>query len=188
MVRLWLRLDHIIIDGAPRVNPLWVSCYQDEDMAAWLHLGHVAWPSWSLKSQVCFDTNGESSKVGKIKKLAVMAHPNKLGRQVLQRYASFVAVRWSRRLEKWWITIKSTVVTNKSRVLNVSSRSSKCRPSSWRRAQCSSQRKWLDGWVTMEEQQMPWIPPKNRLKGNIWHLLFFHGRVTWQEWCLVMWG
>ena len=22
-----------------------------------------------------------------------------------------------------------------------------------------SQRKWWDGWVTMEEQQMPWIPP-----------------------------
>ena len=42
----------------------------------------------------------ESIKVGKIKKLAVMAHPNKLGRQVLQRYASFVAVRWSRRLEE----------------------------------------------------------------------------------------
>lgn len=99
MVHLWLRLDHIVLDGAPRISPLWVSCYQDEDMAAWWHLGHFAWPN--LKFPVCYDTIFfESIKVGKIKKLAVMAHPNKLGRQVLQRYASFVAVRWSRRLEE----------------------------------------------------------------------------------------
>ena len=61
-------------------------------------LVHCTWPK--LKFPVCCDALGESIKVGKIKKLAVMAHPNKLGRQVLQRYASFVAVRWSRRLEE----------------------------------------------------------------------------------------
>ena len=54
MVRLWLRLDHIVLDGAPRISPLWVSCYQDEDMAAWWHLGHFAWPN--LKFPVCYDT------------------------------------------------------------------------------------------------------------------------------------
>ena len=39
MAHLLLRLDHIILDGAPRISPLWVSCYQDEDMAAWWHRG-----------------------------------------------------------------------------------------------------------------------------------------------------
>ena len=40
-----------------------------------------------------------AAEVGQIKKLASMAHPTKLGRQVLQRYSSFVAVRWLRKLE-----------------------------------------------------------------------------------------
>ena len=31
-----LRLDHIVYDCAPRVNPLWISCYADEDFATYL--------------------------------------------------------------------------------------------------------------------------------------------------------
>lgn len=34
---LWLRLEHIVWDLAPRVSPLWVACYGDEDLASCLH-------------------------------------------------------------------------------------------------------------------------------------------------------
>ncbi|CAL1131312.1 unnamed protein product [Cladocopium goreaui] len=38
--------------------------------------------------------------VGKVKSLASRSHPRLLGRQVLERYSSFVAVRWLRQLEE----------------------------------------------------------------------------------------
>lgn len=38
-------------------------------------------------------------KVGKVKSSAKIAHPRLLGRQVLARYASFVAARWLHQME-----------------------------------------------------------------------------------------
>ena len=63
-----LRIDHIAWGSAERLHPLTLSCYLDEDA------------------------------VGKVKKLAMASHPNKLGRQVLERYACYICVRWLRRL------------------------------------------------------------------------------------------
>ncbi|CAK9024604.1 unnamed protein product [Durusdinium trenchii] len=63
------RLDHICLDQAYRMNPLWISCYCDEDF------------------------------VGKIKAMAVHASPRLLERQVLDRYSAFVCLRWQRRLQ-----------------------------------------------------------------------------------------
>ena len=68
-VAMRLRLDHIALDQSPVVSPLWTSTYGDEDL------------------------------VGKVKYLAKSGHPNKLGRQVLRRYAAYVAVRWLRQLQ-----------------------------------------------------------------------------------------
>ena len=42
------------------------------------------------------NTNG--TKVGKIKQFAMLANPRLLGRQVLMRYASYVCVRWYRKM------------------------------------------------------------------------------------------
>lgn len=36
-----LRLDHICIDAAERISPLWASCYGDEDMVALAKSGVV---------------------------------------------------------------------------------------------------------------------------------------------------
>ena len=81
-----------------------------------VHFGPAAtvtkiWPlSWTCFTYhvlpvFCFFSRTESknkSKVGKIKMMAKMAHPNLLGRQVLTRYAAFVAVRWLRQMEGAW--------------------------------------------------------------------------------------
>ena len=69
------RLDHLVYDQAPVLNPLKQACYQDEDC------------------------------VGQIKKLCAKSHPNKLGHQVLQRYSAFVCCRWLRQLTDWSHTI-----------------------------------------------------------------------------------
>ncbi|CAE7361318.1 unnamed protein product [Symbiodinium natans] len=64
------KADHLAFDLAPRVNPLVLSCYMDEDA------------------------------VGKMKRLAMKSHPQQLGRQVLARYAAYVCCRWLRMLER----------------------------------------------------------------------------------------
>ena len=50
------RLDHLCLDVAPQINPLHVSNYQEED------------------------------HVGRMKRLAVACHPEKLGQAVLERW------------------------------------------------------------------------------------------------------
>ncbi|CAJ1459451.1 unnamed protein product [Effrenium voratum] len=62
------KLDHLVLDQAPKFNPLWASTYGDEDM------------------------------VGRIKDFARRSHPNQLGRQVLDRYAAYCCCRWMRKL------------------------------------------------------------------------------------------
>ena len=53
--------------------------------------------SWLLRPQrSCYPG---MPKVGQIKKLAVMSHPQLLGKAVLQRYAAYCCTRWLRRLE-----------------------------------------------------------------------------------------
>lgn len=90
-----LRLDHLVLDSSKRIGPLWASTYCDEDMVP---------KRWFIDSS-CFllcllpIAMVALAKVGKVKSLARMAHPRLLGRQVLSRYASFVAVRWLRQLE-----------------------------------------------------------------------------------------
>ena len=79
------------------------------------HFGPAAtvtkiWPlSWTCFTMfyLCFayisrTESKNKSKVGKIKMMAKMAHPSLLGRQVLTRYAAFVAVRWLRQMEGAW--------------------------------------------------------------------------------------
>ena len=61
-----LRLDHICLDVAPQINPLRVSNYQEED------------------------------HVGKMKGLAIVCHPEKLGRAVLERWCWHLCVHWLR--------------------------------------------------------------------------------------------
>lgn len=72
MVRtsVYLRMDHLIYDVAPRMNPLALSTYQDEDA------------------------------VGKVKRLAMLSHPTRMGGQVLARYSAYVCVRWLRKLSE----------------------------------------------------------------------------------------
>lgn len=65
---LILRLDHIVYDTAEFVNPILLSCYVDEDA------------------------------VGKLKKLAMVSSPQKMGEHVLNRYAAYLCVRWLRML------------------------------------------------------------------------------------------
>lgn len=62
------RLDHLVYDTAPVFNPIKVACYGDEDA------------------------------VGKVKRLAMLCNPLKMGNYVLSRYAAFCAVRWLRQL------------------------------------------------------------------------------------------
>lgn len=62
------KLDHLVLDQSERVCPMAVSTYMDEDM------------------------------VGKVKRFAMMSHPNLLGRQVLLRYSAYCCTRWQRRL------------------------------------------------------------------------------------------
>lgn len=100
-----LRLDHIVMDGAERMSPLWVSCYSDEDMVACrlflLAFSGVCMQVFvrvSVARALACSTLCISTKVGKVKSMAMMATPRLLGRQVLERWASFVAIRWSRQL------------------------------------------------------------------------------------------
>lgn len=69
MIIFYLRLDHLIYDVAPQTNPIKLSCYMDEDA------------------------------VGKLKKLAMASSPQNMGEYVLSRYASYICVRWLRRME-----------------------------------------------------------------------------------------
>ena len=64
------RIDHLVYDCAPLWNPLVQSTYQDEDY------------------------------VGKIKKLAMLSSPQRMGQQVLERYSAYVCVRWLRQLKE----------------------------------------------------------------------------------------
>lgn len=63
-----LRLDHLVIDQARVANPLPISTYTDEDF------------------------------VGKVKRLCILAHPQNMSYQILQRYAAYTCVRWLRQL------------------------------------------------------------------------------------------
>mmetsp|Transcript_69496 Transcript_69496/g.153337 ORF Transcript_69496/g.153337 Transcript_69496/m.153337 type:complete len:153 (+) Transcript_69496:140-598(+) len=63
------KLDHLVYDVAPQTNPIKLSCYMDEDA------------------------------VGKLKKLAMASSPQNMGEYVLSRYASYICVRWLRRME-----------------------------------------------------------------------------------------
>ena len=54
------------LDVAPQINPLWVSNYQEED------------------------------HVGKMKRLAIVCQPEKLGRTVLERWCWYTCVHWLR--------------------------------------------------------------------------------------------
>ena len=106
-----LRLDHIVIDHAPSFSPLWTSCYGDEDLAScriWHAHQIYGLPVLAL------------TQVGQIKKLAVMAHPTLLGRQVMQRYASYTCVRWLRKLEegKWFLKMFPSIVLQPYASLN----------------------------------------------------------------------
>lgn len=88
----------MVLDGSQRIGPLWASCYCDEDMASQLNMFYV--PCFTCVLLFFSRTESKNkSKVGKIKMMAKMAHPNLLGRQVLTRYAAFVAVRWLRQME-----------------------------------------------------------------------------------------
>ena len=69
MIIFYLRLDHLVYDVAPQTNPIKLSCYMDEDA------------------------------VGKLKKLAMASSPQNMGECVLSRYASYICVRWLRRME-----------------------------------------------------------------------------------------
>ena len=60
-----LRLDHLCLDVAPQVNPMHVSNYQEED------------------------------HVGRMKRLAVLCAPQRLGQAVLERWAWYACVHWS---------------------------------------------------------------------------------------------
>lgn len=62
------RLDHIVHDTAPTINPLRISCYADED------------------------------GIGQVKRLAMASNPVGLDSQVMNRYAAYCCVRWLRRL------------------------------------------------------------------------------------------
>ena len=64
---LALRLDHLCIDQAARLNPLVTSTYDDEDF------------------------------IGKCKQLAIRCTANQLPLGALQRYAAYVCCRWLRR-------------------------------------------------------------------------------------------
>ena len=66
---VYLRLDHLVYDIAPFVNPIKISCYMDEDA------------------------------VGRVKRLAIASNPMKMGEYVLSRYAAYCCVRWLRRME-----------------------------------------------------------------------------------------
>lgn len=66
-----LRLDHLCLDQAKRLNPLQHSTYDDEDY------------------------------VGKIKRLCMLAPPSKMDSYVLERYTSYVCCRWLRTLTSW---------------------------------------------------------------------------------------
>lgn len=99
---LHLRLDHICIDQAPILSPLFTSTYGDEDMVlplAYIFVGvrvltlNQNWNVHVVHVISC------KAKVGKVKALAILANPKLLGRQVLLRYTSFVCVRWFRVLE-----------------------------------------------------------------------------------------
>ena len=93
------RMDHIAMDQSQFVNPLAISCYGDEDLATCLQY------HWFARFY-CFDVCSTAhyylckSKVGRIKGFALLAHPNLLSRQVLIRWASYVCVRWLRRLDQ----------------------------------------------------------------------------------------
>ena len=62
------RIDHLVMDQAPYVNPLLLSTYDDED------------------------------HVGKCKKLAMRSPVSNLGFQTLQRYSAYVCCCWLRQL------------------------------------------------------------------------------------------
>ena len=66
LVHFLLRLDHLVLDQAQYLNPLVGSNYNDEDM------------------------------MGKIKVLAKLSTPTRLGFQVLERYSAYVCCRWLR--------------------------------------------------------------------------------------------
>ena len=54
----------------------------------------------TLRTHMSIDTCAYAIiKVGKVKSSAKLAHPRLLGRQVLARYASFVAARWLHQME-----------------------------------------------------------------------------------------
>ena len=61
------RLDHIVLDQAKHLNPLYGSNYSDEDM------------------------------MGNIKVLAASSSPLRLGFQVMERYSAYVCCRWMQR-------------------------------------------------------------------------------------------
>lgn len=61
-----LRLDHIVFDQSQYLSPVHASCYNDED------------------------------GMGKIKNLARITNPRKLGLTVLLRWTAYVCVRWVR--------------------------------------------------------------------------------------------
>ena len=63
-----LRIDHLVIDQAPLMNPLILSTYDDEDF------------------------------VGKCKRLALLSDPQNFSYQICERYAAYVCVRWLRQL------------------------------------------------------------------------------------------
>ena len=97
---LWLRLDHICLDQAPILNPLFTSCYGDEDMVSWACKCFLGSTHSTL--QEIWHTCMHITQVGKIKQFAMTAHPHLLGRQVIRRYVAYVCVRWLRRLSKWY--------------------------------------------------------------------------------------
>lgn len=107
-----LRLDHLCLDQARVISPLWSSCSTDEDLVT--RLQNCMFLFKRCASLRC------SIEVGKIKCIAVMSHPRRLGRQVISRYACYTCVRWLRKLEMDgnWIYISCTPVCSQSRHIN----------------------------------------------------------------------
>lgn len=80
---------------------MWASTYTDEDMVSSLQARPFACAKRldvQFGAVSYFFTCG--TKVGKVKSLAMKCHPRLLGRQVLERYSSYVAVRWMRQMQE----------------------------------------------------------------------------------------
>ena len=99
-----LRLDHLVLDQAIKLSPMHTSCYSDEDLVPCICklCVHHVFPVQAAHVFLVVEVSGclnNGTQVGKVKQFALMATSRKLGRQVLQRRAAYVCVRWLRRMD-----------------------------------------------------------------------------------------